>query len=74
MPQIYRRTPPPKCDFNKVGTIRLIVRLWLVDFLLCGSEYIPKTEHIIIHVGTNGLYLENSSERIAKSIVDLEIA
>ena len=49
-----------------------MVPFWLVDLLFCTSAYILKTEHIILHVGTNDLNLENSSEKIAKSIVDHE--
>ena len=29
-----------------------------------------KLDHLILHVGTNNLESENTSERIAKSIVD----
>ena len=35
--------------------------------------YILKTEHVILHVGTNDLNSENSSERVEKSIVDLDL-
>ena len=52
--------------------MRLMVPFWSVDLLFCTSAYILKTEHIILHVGTNDLNSESSSERVTKYILDLE--